>query len=85
MNLKRYLAFVQDLLYARRDVTLEDIFIEETEPEYAGIIEGRLRYWDGSLFKFVEQLVLSSLRCHRRLRMCSRRLTRICMAARNRS
>ena len=58
MNLKRHLAFVQDLLYSRRDITLEELLIEETEPEQAGIIEGRLRYWDGSLFKFVEQLAV---------------------------
>jgi hypothetical protein len=44
MNLKRYLAFVHDLLNSRRDITLEDLFIEETEPEHTGIIEGRLRY-----------------------------------------
>ena len=58
MNLKRYLAFVQDLLYSRQDITIEELFIEEIEPEVAAIVEGRLRYWDGSMLKFVEQLVL---------------------------
>lgn len=58
MNLKRYLAFVQETLYARADLTIEDLFIEEIEPEQAGIVEGRLRYWDGSLFRFVEHLIV---------------------------
>lgn len=58
MNLKRHLAFVQDLLSSRKDLTLEELLIEETEPEHVGIVEGRLRYWDGSLFKFVEQLAV---------------------------
>ena len=34
------------------------MIIEETEPEQVGIIEGRLRYWDGSPLKFVEQLAV---------------------------
>lgn len=60
MNLKRYLAFVQDHLYSRQDITIEELFIEEIEPEAAAIVEGRLRYWDGSLtLKFVEQLALN--------------------------
>ena len=56
MNLKRYLAFAQDLLYSRRDLTVEDLFIEESDPEQAGLVEARLRYWDHSLLKIVEQL-----------------------------
>lgn len=58
MNLKRYLAFVQNLLYSRRDLTVEDLFIEEIEPEQTGLIEARLRYWDDSLLKIVEQLAV---------------------------
>ncbi len=58
MTLKRHLAFVQDLLYSRQDITIEDIFIEEIEPEQAGIIEGRLRFWDVSLLKFVERVLM---------------------------
>lgn len=60
MNLKRYLAFVEDVLYARKDITIQSLLIEEIEPEAAAIVEGRLRYWDGSLFKFVEHLVRHS-------------------------
>ena len=63
MNLKRYLAFVQDHLYSRQDITIEELFIEEIEPEVAAIVEGRLRYWDGSMLKFVEQLVLRGASC----------------------
>lgn len=58
MNLKRTLAFVQDLLYTRQDISIEDLVVEEIEPEVAAIVEGRLRYWDGSLLKFVEHLML---------------------------
>jgi hypothetical protein len=58
MNLKRYLAFVEDIVYARKDVSVESFLVEEIEPEATAIVEGRLRYWDGSLFKFIEHLVV---------------------------
>lgn len=58
MSLKRYLAFVQDILYSRKDLVVQNLFVQEIQPEQTAIVEARLHCWDGSVLSFVEHLVL---------------------------
>lgn len=51
----RYL--IQDILCARREISIEEFRLQEVVPEREGIIEGRLRFWDGFLLEFVEVLI----------------------------
>lgn len=57
MRLKQHLELIQDILYSRQEITVETFRLQETVPGREGIIEGRLRFWDGSLLEFVEVLV----------------------------
>ncbi len=57
MRLKPHLHLIQDILYARQEITIETFRLQETVPGREGIIEGRLRFWDGSLLEFTEVLI----------------------------
>lgn len=56
MQLDRYLDWIANTLDSRRDAELEHFWVEYTEPGRQALVEGRLRFWDGSLLKFVEVL-----------------------------
>jgi hypothetical protein len=43
MRLKRYLSRIQNILYSRKEITIEYFRVREIVPDQAGIIEGRLR------------------------------------------
>jgi uncharacterized protein DUF6516 len=57
MRLKQYLSHIQNILYSRREITLELLRAREVVPDREGIVEGRLRFWDGSLLEFTETLI----------------------------
>ncbi len=61
MRLKQHLNLIQDILYSRKEITIETFRVQETVPRREGIIEGRLRFWDGSLLEFIEVLVENGL------------------------
>ncbi|MBI1878622.1 MAG: hypothetical protein HYR94_10415 [Chloroflexi bacterium] len=47
---------IQNILYSRKEITIEYFRVREIMPGQAGIIEGRLRFWDSSLLEFTETL-----------------------------
>jgi hypothetical protein len=57
MRLKQHLDLIQNILYSRQDISIETFLLQETVPGREGIIEGRLRFGDGSLLEFVEVLI----------------------------
>jgi hypothetical protein len=57
MRLKQYLSHIQNILYSRREITLELLRAREVVPDREGMVEGRLRFWDGSLLEFTETLI----------------------------
>jgi len=57
MRLRIYLNRIATILDSRTEIEQEFLRVEETSPGREGIIEGRLRFWDGSLLAFVEVLV----------------------------
>lgn len=54
MQINRYLDLLSNIVDSRRDAELEDFFVDMVEPGQKAIVEGRLRFWDGSLLAFVE-------------------------------
>ncbi len=56
MYFKRYIDLLRDIIYSRRDLEVEYLQIEEFIPNREGAIEGKLRFWDGSMLKFIENL-----------------------------
>ena len=61
MRLKHHLNLIQDILYSRQEIIIESFQVQEIVPGREGIIEGRLRFWDGSLLQFTESLVESGV------------------------
>lgn len=61
MRLKRHLRRVQDTIYSRREIEVEYLRVEEVLPDRMGAIEGRLRFYDGSLLEFDETLIAKRL------------------------
>ena len=57
MRLKQHLELIHTILNARQEITVESFYWQETVPGREGIIEVRLRFWDGSLLEFVEVLI----------------------------
>ena len=58
MDLHRYLNGLYGLITSRQEIDVERLFADETVPRREGVMEGRLRFWDGSLLEFVETLVV---------------------------
>ena len=58
MRLRQHLNLVFDMIASRHDLVVERLVTEETIANLQGIVEGRLRFWDGSLLEFVEVLVM---------------------------
>jgi len=54
MQLNRYLDLLTSIIDSRRDAELEHLVVDTIVPGQQIFIEGRLRFWDGSLLKFVE-------------------------------
>jgi len=54
MDLHHYLTRLYSLVTSRQEIDVEQLFADETIPGREGIIEGRLRFRDGSLLEFVE-------------------------------
>ncbi len=61
MRLKQYLALVENLLFTRRELIVEELEIREIEPDQTARIRGRLAYWDGSILHFSEVLAMRGL------------------------
>ena len=58
MRLQQYFVWVESMLFSRRDAEVEEFTVREIEPDRAGVVEGRLRFWDGSLLRFAESLTV---------------------------
>lgn len=46
------------MIASRHDLVVERLVTEETIANLQGIVEGRLRFWDGSMLEFVEVLTV---------------------------
>ena len=46
-----------DTIFSRRGLTVEYYEAVESPARRAAIVEGRLRYWDGSMLRFREELI----------------------------
>lgn len=57
MRLRRHLSQVQDLLATREEIVVEQFRSRENLAERELLIQGRLRFWDGSLLEFSEALI----------------------------
>lgn len=57
MRLRQHLELIQNILNSRQEITIESFRLQEIAPGREGIIEARLRFWDGSLLEFVEVLI----------------------------
>lgn len=57
MRLRRHLSQVQDLLATREEIVVEQFKSRENLAERELLIQGRLRFWDGSLLEFSEALI----------------------------
>ncbi len=57
MRLRQHLELIQTILNSRQEIIIESFRLHEIVPGREGIIEARLRFWDGSLLEFVEVLV----------------------------
>lgn len=57
MQLRQHLDLLLNIIGSRHDAVVERLISEETIANLEGIIEGRLRFWDGSMLDFVEVLV----------------------------
>lgn len=57
MRLRRHLSQVQDLLARHEEIVVEKFKARENFSEPELLIEGRLRFWDGSLLEFSEALI----------------------------
>lgn len=54
MQLARYVERLVDMVQSRRELTIENLRVRTVQPNLSANILGRLRFWDGSLFEFVE-------------------------------
>ena len=57
MRLRSHLERVRDTIYSRRELVVERLRVEELSPGRLGAVEGRLRFYDGSLLDFDETIV----------------------------
>jgi hypothetical protein len=57
MRLRQHLELIQNILNSRQEITIDSFRLQEIVPGREGIIEVRLRFWDGSLLEFVEVLI----------------------------
>ena len=57
MRLRRHLSQVQDLLATREEIVVEQFRSRENLTGRELLIQGRLRFWDGSLLEFSEALI----------------------------
>ena len=58
MRLHQYFVHIEAMLFSRRDAEVEAFTVREIEPDRSGIVEGRIRFWDGSLLRFAENLTV---------------------------
>jgi hypothetical protein len=61
MRLQRYLDRLHTILTSRQDWVVETLQINEIVPDQAGLIDGRLRFWDDSLLEFFETLSVRNM------------------------
>ncbi|MCP4357599.1 MAG: hypothetical protein GY796_06245 [Chloroflexi bacterium] len=57
MRLRSYLNRVYTVIDSRQEILIESLRLLETVPDQEGLLEGRLRFWDGSLLEFVEVII----------------------------
>ena len=58
MRLQKYFAQVEDSLRSRRGVEIESLTVRVQAPNEMGQVRGRIRFWDGSLLRFDENLIV---------------------------
>ena len=58
MRLRQYFSRIESTLHSRLDAEVEKLVLDEIEPDRAGVVEGRLRFWDGSLLRFAENIAM---------------------------
>lgn len=61
MLLARHFTLVYNIIASRLDIEVEHFRTTEIVARREGIVEGRIRFWDNSLFEFVEALVQDDL------------------------
>lgn len=61
MRLQRYLERFHSILTSRQDWLIESLLIDEIIPDQEGLVDGRLRFWDGSLLEFSETLSVRNM------------------------
>ena len=57
VRVEAYLNRVYDMLHSRRDLEIAAFSIVRFPTEQSVVMEGRLRFWDGSLLRFYESVV----------------------------
>ena len=62
MTLEAYLSRTYDSMFSRRGLTIDQFDVTRFPARQAATIEARVRYWDGSLLRFYEELVEDGFR-----------------------
>jgi len=62
MTLEAYLSRTYDSMFSRRGLTIDQFYVTRFPARQAATIEARVRYWDGSLLRFYEELVEDGFR-----------------------
>lgn len=57
MRLAAYIDLIRNFINSRKDLQVERFTVQQFEEERSAFIEGRLRFWDGSLLRFSEELI----------------------------
>ena len=57
MHLSRYYNRVRDILDSNRSLAVEELTFAEVDRGRAGVLKGRVRLWDDSIFIFKETYV----------------------------
>ena len=61
MRLAAYIDLIRNLINSRKDLQVERFTVQQFEGESSALVEGRLRFWDGSLLRFSEELIERSV------------------------
>ena len=57
MRLRQHLELIQNIINSRQEIVIDSFQVQEIVPGREGVIQARLRFWDGSLLEFVEVLI----------------------------
>jgi hypothetical protein len=65
MRFRQHVLLIENIIESRGDVVVERLSVEEVVGNSQGIIEGRVRFWDGSMLAFVEALAERGVILHK--------------------